>query len=85
LGHRTNRRIVGHERGRRGRRRPLDELANGLIPKVLARVGLGDRAQHPLPRMFPRQPENALNQADRADATGGQGGVGPLLERRTDA
>ena len=69
--------------GTRGR--ALDELANGLIAKVLVRVGLGDGRQDALARMASGQAEDALNEANGADATRGERGVGPLLERRADA
>ena len=67
------------------RRRALDEPANGLIAKVLMRVRLGDRGQDALAWMAARQAEDALNQANGADATRGEGGVGPLFERGPDA
>ena len=67
------------------RRRALDELANGLIAKVLVRVRLGDGGEDALARMAARQAEDALNQANGADAARGERGVGPLLERRADA
>ena len=43
--HRTNRGIVGDERGPTRCRRALDEPPNGLIPKVLVGVGFGDRRE----------------------------------------
>ena len=85
MGHRANRGIVGAQHRSRPRRRALDELANGLIPKVLVGVRLGDGREHALARMLPRQAEHALNEANRADAAGGERRVGPLLERRPDA
>ena len=81
----------GESRGRRWRAsagprgRALDELADGLIAKVLVRVRLGDGRQDALARMAARQAEDALNQANGADAAGGERGVGPLLERGAHA
>ena len=66
--------------GRDGR--ALDELANGLIAKVLVGVRLGDGREDALARMSARQAEDALNEANGADATRGERRVGPLLERR---
>ena len=85
MGHRANRRIVGAERRARTGRRALDELANGLIAKVLARVGFGDGGQDPLARMLAGQAEDTLNEANGADTARRQRRVGPLLERGPDA
>ena len=71
--------------GRGTHRRALDELANGLIAKVLMGVGLGDGGQDALARMASCQAEDALNEPNGADAARGERGVGPLLERRADA
>ena len=85
LGHRTNRRVVGGERRDGAHRRALDELADGLIAKVLVRVCLGHGRQDALPWMSSGQGEDALNEANGADATRGERRVGPLLDRRADA
>ena len=65
-------------------RRTLDELADGLIAKVLMRMRLSDGGQDALPWMSSCQAEHALNEANGADAAGGERRVGPLLERGAD-
>ena len=64
------------------RRRAFDELPNGVIAKVLLRVGFGDGREHALAGMTSRQAEHALDQANGAHATRRERGLGPLLERR---
>ena len=51
---------------------------------MLVRVGLGHGRQDALARIPSRQAEDALNEANRADASGGERGIGPLLERGSD-
>ena len=84
-GHRANRGILGDERWRRPRRRTLDQLANGLIPKVLVSVRLRDGGKDALARMPARESKDALNEPNGADATGRERRVGPLPKRRADA
>jgi len=48
---------------------------------VLVRVRLGDGRQDALARKASRQAKGALNDANGADASGGERGVRPLLER----
>ena len=52
---------------------------------MLVRVRVADDRQNPLARMFPRQAQHPLNEPNRADAPGGDRGVGPLPEDRSDA
>lgn len=85
MGHRANCRVVGGERRRGTHGRALDELADGLAPKVLMRVCLGDGRQDALPWMSSCQGEDALNEANGADTPRSERRVGPLLDRRADA
>ena len=48
-------------------------------------VGLGDGGEDAFARMPPGESEDALNEPNRADATGGERRVGPLPEGRADA
>ena len=52
---------------------------------MLLPVCLGDGHEHALTRMLPRQTEHALSEANRADTSSGKRGVGPVLQRRSDA
>ena len=52
---------------------------------MLVGVRLGHGGEDALARMPARQSEDALNEPNRADATGGERRVGPLRERRADA
>ena len=52
---------------------------------MLVGVRLGDGREDALARMSSRQAEHALNEANGADAAGGERRVGPLLERGADA
>ena len=85
MGHRADRGILGDERRSRPRRRALDKLANGLIPKVLMGVGLGDGGEDALAWVASCQAEDALNEPNGADAADRERGLGPPLERRAHA
>src|SRR4029079_695029 len=78
LGHRANGRIGTAECRRGTRGRALDELANGLIPEMLAGVRFGDRDEYALARMLARESQDALNKANGTDAASGQRRICPL-------
>jgi hypothetical protein len=52
---------------------------------MLLRVGVRDGGEHALARVAARQAKHALNEANGADAAGGERRSGPLLECRPDA
>ena len=52
---------------------------------MLMRVGVRDRGQHALPGMPACQAEDPLNQANGAHTAGGERGLRPLRQRRSDA
>jgi hypothetical protein len=52
---------------------------------ALSAIGCQQPAGHLILLENPRQPEDALNQANGADTAGGHGGLGPLAQGRSDA
>src|SRR5262245_55010351 len=51
---------------------------------MLVRVRVGDRCEDPLTRMTARQTEDALNQANGANAAPGERRISPFLEAWSD-
>jgi hypothetical protein len=63
----------------------VDDLANGLIAKVLAGVRFLDGREDALTRMSPGETEHTLNEANRAHAPRRECRLSPLREGWADA